>query len=232
MYFQLIIVNITNFILLLECRGEKGREETSKFSTCDSPAAQRSRASEAVGDRDNFLGDDGQAVSREVRKAIAGVEARRGIRDEKAVEPAYNKRRPEQERQAEHRRSPVVAERKTAAEAAAGMTSKDGNDDNRRREERRQGEEEERKTPRGTKPSEDNRVAREECRTRTPHWEEEEEPIDAVVVAEEDSGGGDAMDESWKTAGRHHRRRLTNWRSSFVLQSSRKKMHYNERRRD
>ena len=226
-----------------------GKSNSFFSSTCDSPAARRKiRASEAVDDRDRD--GDGPAVSRKVRKAIAGVEARRDIRDEKAVvEAARNKRHPERERRVERWRIPEVGERKTAEAVAAGKTSnEDGNDDSRRREERQRVDaEEERKTTnessplRGKRPVEDSRAEREDAqRSRsTPirwHSEEEaEEPIDEMIGAEGDSDDGDAKDEPWKTTDLLLlllRLRSTNSQSSFVLQSSRKKIRCNVRRTD
>jgi len=211
-----------------------------------------SHVTEEADDRDNRRGDDDPVVCQRERKAIVGVEARRGIRDEKAVEPTRNKRRSERRRWAARRRSPEAAGRKMAAVVAAGKTSKDGNDDSRPREERRKEGEEERKTTtneslelHGKKPSEGSREARrEERRLRTPpnRWHSEAvavEQIDAVVavVAGADSDDGDGKNESSKTLRyrcHHYLRllRLINWRSSFVLQSSRKKIRCNERRTD
>lgn len=73
-----------------------------------------------------------------MRKAIVGEEAHRGIRDEKAVVPAYNKRhrvarrREREPRQVAPQHIPAVAKDTAVAAAAADKRSKEGNDDNRR----------------------------------------------------------------------------------------------------
>ena len=143
-------------------RKKNGKTKKKLLSTYDSPAGERRKnCATAVGERDKFLGDDGPGLTLGVRKAIVGEEAHRGIRDEKAVEPAYNKRH-----RADHRplhrpallHTPGVANDTREAAAAAGKKSKvEGNDDNRRMGERRMEEAEERKTTTNESPSRDKR---------------------------------------------------------------------------
>ena len=188
-------------------------------TTYDSPAGERRKNHvAAAGERGNLRGDDDPEASQKVRKAIAGEEAHRDIRDEKACNrrhrPAPSLLRPPRH-PAEPERTQAVAKDTAEVAAAASTKSKEGNDDNRRKgARRREGEEEERKTPTnespsGDRPSEDNRGEREAARRWTTtkptpptirwHWEVEAAArlVDVAVVADAAKGfDGDDVDES------------------------------------